>query len=227
MAFCQGSTDNRGYGILSKIIFITGVDGSGKSFFAEKLIAELLKRKFSVTHLWSRFNNISSKPLLAFCRIIGLNYYEKHNGVTIGYHDFHKSKIIARLFIYFQLIDIWLVTFCRIRPRSEVQGVLVCDRGVYDTLIDVMVDTGNTNLYKSPLGKAFLKYLPKPHKVLFLMRESEKIFESRPDVKLDRNFNMRYELYQACAKEFNWTVIDNNGSPEETFRTIVSQLGLS
>jgi thymidylate kinase len=211
---------------IPKIIFITGVDGSGKSFFTEKLVNELKNRRIPVDHLWSRFNNIISKPLLGFCRLIGLNYYEKHNGVTIGYHDFEKSKFISWLFIYFQLIDIWLVTLFKIRPKLKGNRVLVCDRGAYDTLIDVMVDTKNINLYKSSLGKAFLKFLPVSHKVFFIVREPGKIFESRPDVRLDKNFRMRYELYQACSKEFKWTVIQNNGTPEETLNNLLSQLSL-
>jgi len=211
---------------LPKIIFVTGVDGSGKSFFTEKLVSELEKRHIPVVHLWSRFNNITSKPLLGLCRLIGLNYYENHNGVTIGYHDFEKSKIVSWLFILFQIIDVWLVTLFRIRPKLIGKRILVCDRGAYDTLIDVMVDTKNINLYKSSLGKAFLKFLPVRHKVFFIVREPQKIFEGRPDVKLDKNFRMRYEMYQACSKEFKWTAIQNNGTSEETLNSILSQLFL-
>ncbi len=212
---------------LPKIIYLTGADGSGKTFFAEKLIDELNKRDILTSHLWSRFNNIISKPLLGFCRLIGLNYYEKHNGVTVGYHDFEKSKVISWLFIFFQLVDTWLVTVFKVRPRTNKNNeILVCDRGAYDTLIDVMVDTKNTNLYKTSLGKAFLKLLPRPHEVIFLAREPEKIFESRPDVKFDKNFKLRYELYMACSKEFNWTIIDNNGMPEETLKAVLNKLTL-
>lgn len=211
---------------LPKIIFITGIDGSGKSFFTGKLVSELKKGQIPVIHVWSRFNNITSKPLLGFCRLIGLNYYKKHNGITIGYHDFEKSKLISWLFVFFQLIDIWLVTLFKIRPKSKGNRVLVCDRGACDTLIDIMVDTKNTDLYKSSLGKAFLKFLPVPHKVLYIVREPEKIIKNRPDVKLDKNFRMRYELYQECSNEFNWTAIQNNGTPEETLKKILSQLSL-
>jgi hypothetical protein len=209
---------------LPSLIFITGVDGSGKSFFAEKLLEELKTRGLPVRHVWSRFNNICSKPLLAFCRLIGLNYYETKDGTRIGYHDFEKSKIISWCFIFCQLIDIWIVTLVKIWPQIVKGKILVCDRGAYDTLIDVMVDTKNRSLCASKLGAAFLLLLPRNHQVFFLMRDSGRIFRSRPDVSIDKNFELRCALYRACAARFGWLTVDNNNAPEETLGRILSEL---
>ena len=210
-----------------KIIFITGVDGSGKTYFAKRLIKELKQQGIRTFHLWLRFNNIVSKPLLGFCRIIGLNYYERYDNVVIGYHDFEKSKIVTWLFVFFQLIDVWLVTLFKIWPRIIVGKTLVCDRGVYDTLIDIMIDTKKVELYKSRLGKLFLLFIPKEHKVFYIQRNPEKIFSSRPDVKIDKNFDLRYKLYKNCSEFFHWTVVDNNGLPDETLKKILSGLSLN
>ena len=209
---------------ISRLIFIVGIDGSGKSFFTEQLISELRKRQIPAVHLWSRFNNITSKPLLGLCRLLGLNYYEKHHGVLIGYHDFEKSKFISGLFVVFQIIDLWLVTVFRLWPKMLGKKVLLCDRGAYDTLIDVMVDTKNRLLVNSFIGRAFVLPLPRNHKVFLLQRDPEKIFTSRQDVKIDKNFGLRYDLYRECAKTFGWTVIENNGTPEDTLRNLLSQL---
>jgi len=207
-------------------IFITGVDGSGKSFYAEKLIDALNKKGVPAHHLWSRFNNITSKPLLAFCRLIGLNYYEKHGDVLIGYHDFEQSSIVSQLFILLQLFDVWITTIIRIWPHIMRGHVLVCDRGAYDTLVDVMVDTKNVSLYQTIIGKAFLLLLPKSHMVLHISREHQKIFKFRPDVEIDKNFNLRYDLYETCKKAFGWEHVDNNGTPEETYKKICMELNL-
>lgn len=209
---------------LPDLIFLTGVDGSGKSFIAEKLIEELKTRGMPIRHLWSRFNNIISKPLLAFCWLIGLNYYETKSGTRIGYHDFGKSKIISWCFIICQLIDIWIVTILKIWPQTLKRMIIVCDRGAYDTLIDVMVDTKNHSLGCSKIGEAFLFLLPKHHKVFFLQRDPAMIFRSRPDVGVDRNFELRCELYRSCAQSFGWMIVDNNNSPDETLDQILSEL---
>ena len=103
---------------LPKLIFITGIDGSGKTLLSKMLISELEKKGLPTVHMWSRFNNITSKPLLAFCRFNGLNYYKQHDETIIGYHDFERSRIISWLFIFFQLIDVWLVTLFKIWPNG-------------------------------------------------------------------------------------------------------------
>lgn len=211
---------------LPNLIFITGVDGSGKSYFAKRLIEELHLLGIPVQHLWSRFNNILSKPLLAFCRLIGLNYYETENGTLMGYHDFEKSKIISWCFIVCQLIDIWIVTLFKIWPRIISGEILVCDRGAYDTLIDIMVDTKNGSLCDSKIARAFLFLLPRHHRVFFLWRQPEEIYRSRPDVIIDRNFEFRYQLYLSCADTFGWSIIDNNNTPGYTLNNILIELDI-
>jgi thymidylate kinase len=212
---------------LPKLIFIVGVDGVGKTHFTERLLATLETKGINARRLWVRFMNITTKPLLGFCRLIGLSYYEKKDSVVVGYHDFERSKVVSQLFILFQLLDVWIVTIFRIWPRIIKGQTLICDRGAYDTLIDVMVDTKNTSLYNSRLGKAFIWLLPSAHKVIFILREPDQIFLQRPDVKFDRNFELRCQLYNACSDRFKWSSISNNGTSDETFRKIKTELTLS
>lgn len=209
---------------LPRIIYITGVDGSGKTFLTEKLIVELRQRGISVDHLWLRFTNITSKPLLAICRLLGLSYYVEVDRIRIGYHDFHRSALISWMFILFQLADTWLVTLFKVRPKLRNSHVLVCDRGAYDTLIDVMVDTQVTSLSRHKFGKLFVALLPASHKVLLISRNPEAIFKSRPDVQVDKNFALRCELYKDCAAQFKWSVVDNNGTPEQTMCMLMQEL---
>jgi thymidylate kinase len=220
----SGVSNNSGATEIPRLIFITGVDGSGKSLFTQKLIGELKGRGLPAVHLWSRFNNITSKPLLAFCRLVGLNYYETTDGILVGYHDFEKSRVISWCFIFCQLIDIWIVTLCRIWPRVAAGKILVCDRGAYDTLIDVMVDTKNRLLCHTFVGRLFLLLLPKRHKVFLLNREPEAIFALRPDVRADKNFDLRRQLYNDNAKLFKWETIENNGAKDNTLSELISRI---
>jgi hypothetical protein len=140
------------------IIFLTGVDGSGKTFICDRLLARLRERGVPVIHVWSRFNNYVSKPLLAFTRVIGLNYYETHNGTRIGYHDFDNDRAIASLFIMCQLVDVWIASVLKFWfPIILRKSVIVSDRGPHDTLIDVALDTGFPNLARTAIGRLFLK----------------------------------------------------------------------
>lgn len=209
---------------LPKILFIVGVDGSGKTFFTHQLISYLRDMDIEVSHFWSRFTNITSKPLLALTRLTGINYYENNQGVIVGYHDFEKSRWISWFFVVFQVIDVWIVSILKIWPKLFRGNMLICDRGAYDTLVDVMVDTKNCELQSSIISKALPLLLPKRHRVFLLSRDPMKIFETRNDVRFDRNFGLRASLYRACAEKFSWTIVENNGTPQETLAKLVSLL---
>jgi hypothetical protein len=209
----------------NKLVFLTGVDGSGKTYFAKKLIEDLKARGIPAVHVWSRFNNILSKPLLAYTRLIGLNYYEEKGGVKVGYHDFEKHPIIAFLFVWFQLFDLWIASIIKFWiPVIKKGVVIISDRGPHDTLIDVMLDTGWKGLPKSTLGRLYLRAIPFSHKVLFICRDAEKIESARPDVRSDRKFRERLRLYLENEKDLGFYRINNNGTIEETMFIILKQL---
>lgn len=208
-----------------RIIFLTGVDGSGKTYFAEKLMEVLGARGIPATHIWSRFNNYLSKPLLAYARLIGLNYYECEDGVKVGYHDFESSAIISTLFVILQLCDVWIASILKFwAPALSSKVIVVSDRGPHDTLIDVTLDTGKNDLPKSFLGKLYLRSIPFRQARLFIYRDRAKIELARPDVKKDRKFHKRLALYLDNEKDLNLVRIDNNGSIEETMSLILKQV---
>ena len=198
---------------LPKIIFIIGVDGAGKTLYTNMLLEKLRKDGIDAVHVWSRYNNFISKPLLGLTRLTGHNYKEYHDGVEFGYHDFGRSKLLSYLFISLQIIDLNLATFFKIKRRVKNNRVLVCDRGPYDTMVDVMLDTGNTYLSKKII-KLFLITLPEKHVTLLINRPVEKIFQDRKEMKHDRTLPRKDLLYTKCCNYFNWKVIENNKTPD-------------
>ena len=54
-----------------KLIFLVGADGAGKSYHARWLVNYIKNRGLKTRLIWSRFNNYSSLPLLAFTRLTG------------------------------------------------------------------------------------------------------------------------------------------------------------
>jgi len=216
------------FGFPYKIIFLTGVDGSGKTCLAGKLRELLKSRNVPSVHRWSRFNNYLSKPLLGFTRAIGLNYYEEVNRGRIGYHDFEKSPAISTLFIMLQLIDGWAANLARFwLPALIKRTVIIADRGPFDTLIDLMVDTKKTELGKSKRAKLLFMFIPKPYAILHIRRSLDNILRDRPDVKADRHFYLKQTLYLEYCDFFNIPYTDNNGSPENTFKQLILKLNLS
>ncbi len=214
-------------GSLPRIIFLIGADGVGKSTLADALVRELEKRDIATRRAWSRYNNYVSKPLLALARILGLSYYEKCDGHRMGYHDFSKSFIVKHLFVFLQAIDVNIAWFTKIRRRIPPCGVLICDRGPYDTLFDVMIDTGLAHLGRTPWLRAYTLLVRKHCKVFVVERDYQKTLDStKTELRYDRNLSRKHALYNSYALELGWDSIYNNDSIERAVSEILQRLRL-
>ena len=197
---------------LPSIIFITGPDGVGKTTLADLLASELEERGIVVNRGWARYHNYLSKPLLLLAKCMGLNYREKHGESVVGYHDFHRCSVLAWCFVFLQSVDANIATLTKLVPKVRANEVLICDRGPYDTLFDVMIDTGFHQLGMSFWTKIFTWSLrSRTHVVLAVERDLEAALASpKEELRFDRKLPIKYELYRKYARHFSWARIQND-----------------
>jgi len=209
---------------LAPIIFITGTDGAGKSCLAEWLVEHLETNGINAKRVWSRFNNFISKPLLALTRISGHNYFKEVDGTLFGFHDFERLRGYRSLFAILQAIDVNIAAardISRIRNRN---GIIVCERGPWDTLVDVISDTGLNILPTSRLGKIFTAQVRSNSGVFLISRSVENILQTRPDLIHDHKLERKYHIYHEIAGTCGWEVIDNNNSLTDTKSYLLNYL---
>jgi thymidylate kinase len=209
------------------IIYLTGIDGCGKTTVVDWLAKTLRSKGYPVTVLWLRFNHVLSKPLLGLCRIMGLTTYRIEKGVRVGYHEFQDSPVISRLFIVLQYLDAALVRWFRIGPRLlRKNQIIILDRYVYDILIDLMVDTGIDELWDRWAGRAIVRLVPKDALVLALSRDAEDLLRARPESEVDKNFSKRLELYEQISQKYNLDPVRNSGSRDELLARVAERVGI-
>jgi len=195
-----------------RLVALVGVDGGGKTYLLRALERRLAAAGVPHRHVWTRFRNYLSKPLLAFARLTGHNRKEEVDGVRIGYHEFAGCPWLAWPFLALQVADLVLDRWWRYR-RHDYRLVLA-DRCVYDTLVDLAVDTGLDDVLFGRLGRWLVARLPRPHLAVVLNRPVAAIRADRPDVLLDRNFARRRALYRRLAEEFRLPTLENDAPPE-------------
>lgn len=208
------------------LISIVGVDGSGKSTLASWLIDTLKREGYHSTLVWSRFRNYLSKPLLALTRLTGHNHYETLDGIRFGFHDFNNLVGYRELFAVLQAVDVNIAAYSRITRRRRTNDVVVCERGPWDTLVDVIADTGLTWLTESALGRSYSALVRRDAIVLWIARDLERILDTRPELRHDQKLPGRIESYRRLADRYGWRVIDNNGTLEHTQQQICDELAL-
>jgi thymidylate kinase len=206
------------------IISITGADGSGKTTLTRWLKSYLQQNGTRVKELWSRYNNYFSKPLLAAARVTGHNYYEQKSGTLFGYHDFQDLPVFRRFYTLLQCIDVNIATWKNILRHKEDDAILICERGPWDTLADVMLDTGDDGLYEKTIGKMFVKNVMKQFKVIYISRLYENIIQTRPELTYDRSLKRKIEIYEHLCRKFGWHIIENNESLKKTKEKLIQTL---
>jgi thymidylate kinase len=205
---------------IQPLIFITGADGVGKSCIARWLVESLAIRGIKTGLVWSRFRNFLSKPLLALARLSGHNFYKTFDGVLFGFHNFEKLYGFRYLFALMQAIDVNIAAIKDIKCVKHRFDILVCERGPWDTLADVVADTGLDSLIESSISKLFTAQIRNDAKVLMVKRSKENIVRSRPELIHDFKLERKLAIYDRLAQINRWPIIDNNDSIETTYKTI-------
>ncbi|MCB1969703.1 MAG: hypothetical protein KDG54_04765 [Geminicoccaceae bacterium] len=206
------------------MIALCGADGCGKTCLLRHLEIHLGAEGVPTVHVWSRFRNYLSKPLLALARLTGHNRRETIGDTVTGYHDFAGRAWLALPFLVLQVIDSRLDLAMRYRRRGE--RMVLADRCIFDTLVDLAIDTGLDRFVIERIGPRLVRHLPRPNITILVRRDPEAVRRDRPDALADRNHERRRELYDRLAAFFGLAIIDNDGTPDQSVAEILRLAGL-
>ena len=206
-------------------ICITGIDGVGKTTHVNLIIEHLREKGIKCQYKWLRFHHLFSLPLLAFCRVAGYTRLSTlGNSQKCSYHEFYKSKFVSAIYPWILFFDTLLFTTIKVYIPMLFGTSIVCDRFVYDTLIDMAVATKDHEIYKKPVGTLFLKLIPKNAHFVMLDLDKSTIFSRRPELKDDLTFDERYALYESLSSQFNINVEGNCGNVSQVNCSLINRL---
>jgi len=209
-----------------RLICILGPDGSGKTTLAAGLARRFEENDVRVRLIWFRFQHFFVLPILALCRVMGLTEYVHADGYRFGVWRFYRSRLLRKATPIAMLADAWLFSMIRVRLRLMLGETLVCDRYVYDTLVDLMLGTREPEMDRSLVGRCFLRLVPRNAEVFVVDAPAETIIQRRPVMALDLTLEERRWSYQALADRHGLTVIDNSGSRQASLSQLLHCVGL-
>lgn len=211
----------------NKVICISGIDGSGKSTIIKRLQDFFINKQIKFGTFWLRYNHFYSKPLLMFARIFSYTKYYQIDGIRIGYHNFHNSKLLSKAFIYLQYLDAKRARAKIKKWQSKHPGaVVILDRFIYDILVDLMIDCGDFKLLQRQKAQAFLKLELENTTTIVIKRKIKDIMQVRPECRIDKNFNNRYQLYQQIAALPQVQCINNQASLDQALEQLFKIIGV-
>ena len=191
----------------ARAIVLSGIDGSGKSTHARKLAQELEHQGKPVRYLWMRGygRTLLSFPLLVLCRILKITEVKTlKNGIKVSLYKFYEHKPLRFLWPWLQFVDSLLFSILLVyRPLLFSKDVIILDRSVIDTLVDVIADTHAPIAFQS-FQRFLLALLPKNSLVVIFDVREEIAMVRKKDVLCVEYLTSRRGLYKHLAAGYGW-----------------------
>ncbi len=208
------------------LIHFCGLDGSGKTTQATKLIDFLKQKNIDAEYIWLRSTSKLTLPVSLLFRILRISKsVTTPSGKKRGVTNLHHHKLLQKLWKKILLLDLKFVSWYKISRSLKNGKIIVLDRYIIDMLIDLVIDTGDESVIDE-LGPKFLKFLPSDSKILFL--------DINPQISLDRNqeedheiLKFRRKLYIKISKLCDMIVIDSSKSIDEIHNEILKNCNLN
>lgn len=210
----------------TRFICLVGVDGTGKSTLARMLRQELAARGIKTRIVNLRMNYMLARPVLLYCRLVGLTRRPIVNGKKISIHELQNAPIVAMLVQYLHSIDTAIAFFLKAYLPMRLRGeTVVCDRFVHDVLIDFVVESGNSDLHNRLIRRLLFSLIPSDSRLFLIRADRNVIIERRPDVlPMDPHFDARLAEYMTLNSKYGLRVIENNGDPANALSAILRGL---
>lgn len=207
---------------IARCLIISGIDGSGKSTIIDAIKEALQKEGQSVGYVWLRFNHYLTKGMHALARPLGLSVKVNNEMGQVWQHQFYKSHFFCRIYLLATYLDTSISRW-KFKRAAKGKDIVICDRWIPDILVDLATKIHNPDFMEGPWPERFLRIIPCEAKIFVVLRNREDLLGCRLENRVDPDFDFRFEIYnKLCIKPYI-TVVDNNGSVEESVAQILDK----
>jgi thymidylate kinase len=196
------------------LICFTGMDGSGKTTHAKTLAKVMEEHGIKNKYVWNRFEpSIVLRPFMAIASVLFLhgrdvfgNYIEYSNSKK----RLFRNHFLSAMYQYIVLVDYYLQILLRIKIPLIFGKTIICDRYVYDTIVDLTVYSHYTNAKIKNMLKNLFYLLPKPNLIFLIDLPEVVAFQRKEDTPSIEYLRERRDIYLHIGKEQGMVILDGS-----------------
>ncbi|MFC2052217.1 dTMP kinase [Chloroflexota bacterium] len=213
-----------------KPIFIcfVGIDGAGKTTQAKKLSEMLQKRGIRSEYIWNKFEPRLAAPFLKIAKLL----FFRRRSIFGNYTEHVRTKrrllanpVVSTVYQYLWLIDYLSQIFFKTRMPLIRGKSIVCDRYIYDPIVDLTVDLDYSEKKVAEMLRKTLLLFPKPDMVFLIDLPEEIAYQRKDDVPSLDYLKERRKVYLNIAKDGKMILVDGCGDPAELQSIIWDKVG--
>lgn len=199
----------------AKLICIIGTDGAGKTTQAEQLKNELESRGVRVRYTWGKFGSKYTRVIINFIKWIlsssGKDMSD-HSSRSKTKDSFLSNRFVRTTYLLYMLIIYHFQILYRVVLPSFTNQVIICDRYVYDTVVDIMVDYDYNEKQGRRLLRLLFFVLPRPDQVIYIDIPPEVSLDRKNDIPTDRYIIDKKQAYTELLRDIDVRAVDGTQS---------------
>lgn len=201
------------------LICLLGIDGSGKSTQAQRLVTQLTVTGYAATYVWGGRRGVLTAPLVRHGKarlgapvqpvtssaIINPEYRAYVRGTQQLFKRGSVRGLWRQVTLLEHLLEIWWYVG---RPLAQGQ-IVVCDRYLYDSLVNqaVLFGSATVEIYRQ-LGNPLLSLVPRPVLGFWLDTPPEVALRRKADIYDIQQLELRVPLYNQIASALAFQSLD-------------------
>ena len=213
------------------IVSFSGIDSSGKTTQIELLREHASSRGRSAVYLWGRvgYTGVFSAIKSAGRRLLGRGIPAQ--GDFARRERALRNRWLRRLWLTLALLDLLRLYALRVRLERLRGRVVVCDRYVWDSLVDLRLGFASDQVERWWLWRLVERCAPRPDvALLFTVPVQESVRRSdlkrEPFRETSERLAERTQQYAELSLTAGWQVVDGMPSPEEVFERVLYLLSI-